>query len=142
MSRSRAVLLWAVSIGLGMLATAGAWAQSERQGAEQGARGLLEALKDTHPAVYQKFTHRLDQQEAIDRVVASYREGAMNAASAKAKLYPLVTAQIKEQRETVDEKIAFFQRHLQDLEQVKRKPDQAVQQRIERLLNVGARVKE
>ena len=104
--------------------------------AQQQLQRQLEELKDSNPAAYQQLKEWQEQAQEQERVLKELQAGAIGLDAARKRLYPLVKARAEQQGASVDSSIAQMKRVLEDLERLKRHPEEWIQREIDRTLGV------
>jgi len=98
----------------------------------------LNDLKKSNPELYKARLNAIDNQEEMNKIVVSYREGKISGAKAEKELYPLVEDSLKGYLDSLDERIEKEQKKVDSLKEVKRDPDILIKKRIDQILGKAA----
>jgi len=134
----RVVVLIGSALAVGMAAQAPALGDQGRAAEqtlqEQKEAAMREAMP---PEAYRQRQAMLERRQRINEILVAVREGRLETQEAQRKLHPLVTVQVKAEREQLTEQIERLKAMLAELEELKLHPERVIERRVAALLSAA-----
>ena len=96
----------------------------------------LEQLKTVDPEAYQGVKTQYERQKQIRVIVTAFTNKQLDVNAARARLKPLVQAELGGQENMLDVQIAMLRQQLEELEDFRRDPAAHMQRQVDRYLGL------